>query len=367
MLNIRKTELPEKCRVICVSDIHAHYDEFARLLQKCGYDKKNDYLFVLGDIMERGKQNIELLRYVMRLTDESGRVYCVLGNNDTMAVRMAYSDSMEKFRSRLTDRPENAFYDMAHSIGIKDPLDNFENNREKVRTAFKAELDFLSALPDAIETQQHIFVHAGLENRTDWENTDSVYSCCKRWWLREKNPTDKCIVVGHFPTYNYARCNGSNLPIIDKDKQMIAIDGGCTVKLAEQLNAFIIDKNGNDYAYSSVFEPTGSYRKCVAICDVISDVISKHIDFDNSRLTVLERKNSFTYVRDEVSGKEGYIPEKYTGYWGENLSGWTDLDAFVSIHKGEEFYSYDKVDEYLYGITESGKVGFIKEKSVREI
>ena len=91
------------------------------------------------------------------------------------------------------------------------------------------------------------------------------------------------------------------------------------------------------------------------------------VGLDNSRLTVLERKNSFIYVRDGISGKEGYIPEKYTGYWGKNLSAWTDLDAFVSIHKDEGFYSYDKVDEYLYGITESGKIGFIKEKSVKEI
>lgn len=367
MMNIVKVSLPEKCRIICVSDIHAHYDEFARLLRKSGYDKKTDFLFILGDIMERGKQNIELLRYVMRLTDESDRVYCLLGNNDTMAVRMAYSDSMEKFRSRLTDRPDNAFYDMAHSIGIKDPLDDFENNREKVRTAFKAELEFLSDLPNVIETDRHIFVHAGLDNRTDWENTDVVYSCCKRWWLREKNPTDKCIVVGHFPTYNYARCNGSNLPIIDDDKRVIAVDGGCTVKLAEQINAFIIEKDGQDYTYSSVFEPTGNYKEYLAVNDDISEVKSKHIDFDNSRLTVTKKENSFIYVQDEISGNCGYIPEKYTGYWGENLSGWTDLDSFVTIYKGERFWSYDRIDDYLYGITESGKVGFIKEKSVREI
>lgn len=53
MINIRKIDLPEKCRIICVSDIHAHYDEFARLLRKCGYDKESDYLFILGDILER--------------------------------------------------------------------------------------------------------------------------------------------------------------------------------------------------------------------------------------------------------------------------------------------------------------------------
>ena len=51
MINIRKIDLPEKCRIICVSDIHAHYDEFARLLRKCDYNNESDYLFILGDIL----------------------------------------------------------------------------------------------------------------------------------------------------------------------------------------------------------------------------------------------------------------------------------------------------------------------------
>lgn len=53
MMNIVKVSLPEKCRIICVSDIHAHYDEFARLLRKCDYNNESDYLFILGDILEK--------------------------------------------------------------------------------------------------------------------------------------------------------------------------------------------------------------------------------------------------------------------------------------------------------------------------
>ena len=56
MMNIVKVSLPEKCRIICVSDIHAHYDEFARLLRKCDYNNESDYLFILGDILEKGRQ-----------------------------------------------------------------------------------------------------------------------------------------------------------------------------------------------------------------------------------------------------------------------------------------------------------------------
>lgn len=68
MMNIVKVTLPEKCRIICVSDIHAHYDEFAKLLRKCGYDKESDYLFILGDILEKGRQNIETLHFIQKLS-----------------------------------------------------------------------------------------------------------------------------------------------------------------------------------------------------------------------------------------------------------------------------------------------------------
>ena len=91
MLSIRKIKLPEKCRMICVSDIHAHCDEFRELLCKCGYDKESDYLFILGDILEKGRQNIEALRFVYELSLDP-KCVCIKGNNDTMVTRMAFDD-----------------------------------------------------------------------------------------------------------------------------------------------------------------------------------------------------------------------------------------------------------------------------------
>ena len=60
-MKIKKVALPEKCRIICVSDIHGHADDFERLLKKCEYDADNDFLFILGDILEKGNQNIKMI------------------------------------------------------------------------------------------------------------------------------------------------------------------------------------------------------------------------------------------------------------------------------------------------------------------
>lgn len=81
MMNIVKVSLPEKCRIICVSDIHAHYDEFARLLRKCDYNNESDYLFILGDILEKGRQNIETLHFIQKLSHDK-KCVCIKGNNE---------------------------------------------------------------------------------------------------------------------------------------------------------------------------------------------------------------------------------------------------------------------------------------------
>ena len=57
-MKIEKVALPERCRIICVSDIHGHADDFEKLLDKCEYDADKDFLFILGDILEKGTQNI---------------------------------------------------------------------------------------------------------------------------------------------------------------------------------------------------------------------------------------------------------------------------------------------------------------------
>ncbi len=65
MLNIVNISLPSRCRIICISDLHTHWQETKKLLEHCNYKPDEDYLFILGDILERGDDNINALRYVM--------------------------------------------------------------------------------------------------------------------------------------------------------------------------------------------------------------------------------------------------------------------------------------------------------------
>ena len=356
-----KLTLPEQYRIICVSDIHAHCDDFKALLDKCGYRPESDYLFILGDILEKGRQNIETLRFVKKLC-ENPKCICLQGNNDTMCERMAFRDTKEKFLSRLKFRPDNTYMDMAKSIGITDFDIDFDDKRVLVNNAFSDELQFIRDLPLAIDTEDYLFVHAGIEDRTDWENSEERIIQSTPWFLRSRHPLSKYVVVGHFPCFNFRRANNTNRPIIDLDQRMIDIDGGCEVKWAGQLNALIIKKNGKDYHYSDVFLPLVPSRRVKS--DFISDTDYKYCDVDNSDLEIVGEQGEFYRVLNRYDGSEGMIPKRCTGEWDGRLHGWINLDCFLSVKKDEQFYVYGEIGDYYFGIAQNGQVGLVPKEHI---
>lgn len=355
-MEIIRPELPQDCRVICISDIHANCAEFKRLLEKCKYEKGRDWLFILGDIAEKGRDNIETIRFVMELCGDS-KVICIKGNNDTMCGRMAFYDSKERFHERLKSRPHNTFVEMGKSIGIDDFGDNFEKKRQRVNEAFSQELNFMETLPLAIETKKHIFIHAGIENRPDWENTEERFALTQPWYLRLEHQSPKTVVCGHFPTYNYRRAGFTCLPVFDGKKRMICIDGGASTKWAAQLNALIITFGGNVYEYETVSVPFG--EKKTAARSVHSDCKPVYLDWENHTLAVIDRNKDFLYVRIDQTGECGLIAESHTGYWDGKLHGWLHLGSFLSARAGESFYVSGETEEYYFGITEKSQTGFL--------
>ena len=62
-----------------IGDIQGCYDEMRRLLDTIGFDPAQDRLWLVGDLVNRGPQSPEVLRYLRSLGD---RAISVLGNHD---------------------------------------------------------------------------------------------------------------------------------------------------------------------------------------------------------------------------------------------------------------------------------------------
>jgi len=214
---ILRVDLRDYKRVICVSDIHGSVDLFKKLLETVKFSEE-DILFLLGDLYTKGGKPLETIMYIARLCRDNDNVYALRGNCDWIE-----NDFGEEEKQWLKLVGHNSAY-------LPDP-----------------EAEFLRALPDIIETEEYIFVHAGLGPGTI--NEQDTKHCHKNddFAAFGENNTGKWVVVGHMPTINLRTDYASNNPVIDGKRKIIAIDGGNVVKRGGQLNAFIIEKTGFDF------------------------------------------------------------------------------------------------------------------------
>lgn len=363
MKKIIKHTLPDKCRIIAVSDIHTCWYLLDSILKKANYRPNEDYLVIVGDILEHWDQNLQTIDYVMKLCNNE-RVYCLMGNNDTASYHMAFNYDYEKFMRRSRKKPHNAFLQMAEKIGITDfPEQDFEVLRQKVNNHFKTELDFMQSRPYVLETQEHIFVHAGIENRPDWENTSDTFALTTPFFLNEHHCSGKWVVVGHFPCYNYESSNNTNLPIIDNDKKIICLDGGLTVKSACQINALCITKNGNDYSYETIWDTF--FEKRLVSNDYMSSLKPIYCNPYHQNFTLIEIRDGLALVRNDSTGQRGVIPQEKLWYDGDKLEIWYSLNALISVKKGEVVSVCDTHGKYAFIIAENGQVGWIPEELIK--
>ena len=64
---------------IAIGDVQGCYDQLMRLLERAGYDERRDMLWFVGDLVNRGPQSAQAVRFAKKL---GARQVTVLGNHD---------------------------------------------------------------------------------------------------------------------------------------------------------------------------------------------------------------------------------------------------------------------------------------------
>ena len=76
-----------------IGDVHGCYDRLRQLLDTFAFDPSVDELWFVGDLVNRGDNSLEVLRFIKSLGDTAS---CVLGNHDFHLMRFALGLSETK-------------------------------------------------------------------------------------------------------------------------------------------------------------------------------------------------------------------------------------------------------------------------------
>lgn len=233
-------------RTIVISDIHGSLDIYQALLKKCHYIPGQDRLILLGDLMEKGNQNLALLRFLMKQAKEK-EVYMIMGNCDFVAKNVLFSYRLEFLRHVLTWRKNSLIHEMIQELGLP-PLTEKTDMHELAATLRKhylAELSFLNDLPHVLVHPKAIFAHAGISDEISY-GKDFKEIMARHLFDEEDHYFSKPVIVGHMPAPEYCHQIASFNPYLDFKKNIFSIDGGNAVKHAGQLNALIFENDQLD-------------------------------------------------------------------------------------------------------------------------
>ena len=192
-------------KIFVIGDIHGCLEKLQTLMKKVGIDDQRDLLIFIGDYIDRGKFSREVIDYIIRLREKSENVICLMGNHEQMF--MNYLDGVNEGLYL-----GNGGRATLESYGIL-LSDNVQERKAKVSGKH---LQFFRSLLPYYESDQYVFVHAGVRSELPMnEQTIDDLLWIRFEFIENRKDFGKTVVFGHTPMKNL---------MIEKNK--IGIDTG---------------------------------------------------------------------------------------------------------------------------------------------
>ena len=363
-MKIQKLTIPKGHRIIVMSDIHGRLSYLKGLLEKLSFGEE-DYLLIAGDILEKGGESLATLRYVMELS-KTHHVYAVCGNVDARAVE--YLENVDSFHKRYRGMMRNwgnCFYEeMLREQGlilmtdrerspqaqemdwVADTLATEKKLRavtpqeawECIRECYTEELHYICNLPIVIDAERFIVTHAGIGSENEAEYASFTSDEVKKminWdnFQDEELYFSRYVFVGHWPVTIYEREQMDSSPLINRNKKIVSLDGGCAVKRDGQLNAVVMPD-----VYSEEFQIVSydDFPVTTVLEDRAGSEKAFYVRWQNRHVVKLEDGEEETLVRFLNTGEEKWIPKPYLWDEGEGLSCSDYTDYELPLKAGDQ-------------------------------
>ena len=189
-----------------ISDIHGEYGKFMELLDIIHFSVE-DILYVLGDVVDRGKNPVKTLLKMMEMPN----VIPIAGNHEQMMLEcmsvlikeVKDENSVKEFAEKFSDDMFQKLYAWQRNGGIAttDELSKLDNETRKDVLDYVADFSWYEKV--AVNGQKYLLVHGGLGNFDIKRDIDD-YSLDELVWSRVDYDVryfdDVITVTGHTPT-----------------------------------------------------------------------------------------------------------------------------------------------------------------------
>jgi serine/threonine protein phosphatase 1 len=245
------------------SDIHGCYDRFLKLLDKIHFSD-DDELYILGDVIDRNKEGIPTLLYIM---EHQKNIHLLMGNHEDFMYQYLHRQAVYKY-AHGTDEYEND-YDIwfADCNGGRVTYDAYKELDDQTKlNIFK----FLSELPLIVllevNNKKYHLSHSGsiqkvlekecwrVSDLGKYERTSIVWDSMYRYdgfLTLQSYPEGYISIFGHVPVQKI-RNNITSYRIYKKENT-IDIDSGCAYFSLEnegiqtRLSCFCLDTEKTVY------------------------------------------------------------------------------------------------------------------------
>ncbi|OPY90692.1 MAG: Serine/threonine-protein phosphatase 1 [Syntrophus sp. PtaU1.Bin208] len=191
-------------RIFAIGDIHGCLEQLKGMISLLDIDRERDTLVFVGDYIDRGPDSKGVVDFILELKRELKHVVCLRGNHEEMFLDFYRDGKNGPLFLRNGGRDTLSSYGLKKTAGRK----TFELP--------EAHLQFLTALTLYFETEDFVFVHAGLRPGLSLEEQDPY----DLLWIRHEfffseEAFPKVVVFGHTPF---------SQPLLEENK--IGIDTG---------------------------------------------------------------------------------------------------------------------------------------------
>lgn len=175
-------------RIFAIGDIHGCLDKLKVMMEQIDINGEEDTLVFIGDYIDRGPDPKGVVEFVLNLKSELKNVVCLLGNHEQTFLNFFFYQ-----------RDGDLFYFNGGDTTIES-YGYIETAQGKKINVPESHLEFFKSLLPYYETDDYIFVHAGIRLGVPMEKQSIDDLTWIRYeFIRSLHNFGKIVVFGHTP------------------------------------------------------------------------------------------------------------------------------------------------------------------------